>query len=243
MFGGKMSRKLMSYAAMAVVVAGAGASHAASFDVTSPIFVDGRQEDGYTTAQLGSGSGTDTISFKAYGAIPGASSSGTSGIQPLPTLDNGMFGTNAAGIVVVPDSNLGANGTVGSSYTDPAGNGLPAGSLIATLTYTVGGGMQITTGPVQIFASSSDNGLGKSSPPTSFTFKGSFGSLFNVTQFDSGMLNFRVNDIPGGYGDNAGGFTLNNAVPEMATWGMMILGFIGIGSQMRRRRSSTAAVA
>lgn len=29
------------------------------------------------------------------------------------------------------------------------------------------------------------------------------------------------------------------AVPELATWGMMILGFIGVGAAMRRRRNTT----
>lgn len=38
-----------------------------------------------------------------------------------------------------------------------------------------------------------------------------------------------------GYG---GSISFTPAVPEMATWGMMILGFIGMGAAMRRRRTT-----
>ncbi len=37
------------------------------------------------------------------------------------------------------------------------------------------------------------------------------------------------------------GFTVGSAVPEPATWGMMILGFFGIGFMAYRRKSSTSA--
>ena len=43
----------------------------------------------------------------------------------------------------------------------------------------------------------------------------------------------------GSYGGNAT-FTPTSSVPELATWGMMILGFGVVGSAMRRQRSSTA---
>lgn len=35
-----------------------------------------------------------------------------------------------------------------------------------------------------------------------------------------------------------GNISFTPAVPEMATWGMMILGFIGVGAAMRRRRTT-----
>ena len=43
------------------------------------------------------------------------------------------------------------------------------------------------------------------------------------------------------YGSASYGGTINftPAVPELATWGMMILGFIGVGAAMRRRRNTT----
>jgi hypothetical protein len=44
----------------------------------------------------------------------------------------------------------------------------------------------------------------------------------------------------GSYGGNISfEATAVPAVPEMATWGMMILGFVGMGAAMRRRRSTT----
>jgi hypothetical protein len=38
------------------------------------------------------------------------------------------------------------------------------------------------------------------------------------------------------------GGTLNSAVPEPATWGLMLLGFGGLGYAMRRRRSASARI-
>jgi hypothetical protein len=41
---------------------------------------------------------------------------------------------------------------------------------------------------------------------------------------------------------NAYLFTPNSGVPEPATWGMMLLGFAGIGFAMRRRSRSSGAL-
>lgn len=47
----------------------------------------------------------------------------------------------------------------------------------------------------------------------------------------------RIGDQEGGI---AGTLTVNSAVPEPATWGLMLLGFGGMGFSMRRNRRRTA---
>jgi hypothetical protein len=65
---------------------------------------------------------------------------------------------------------------------------------------------------------------------------------FNVNVATAGMYNFEMS-----YGECCGGpavirFDINGApvtggVPEPATWGLMLVGFGGLGAMMRRRRS------
>lgn len=57
-------------------------------------------------------------------------------------------------------------------------------------------------------------------------------------------VTFAIQDSPGSFWDNSGGITLNvAAVPEPATWGMMVLGFLGIGLTLRTKRDRKAALA
>ncbi|WP_445193699.1 PEP-CTERM sorting domain-containing protein [Sphingomonas sp. Tas61C01] len=57
-------------------------------------------------------------------------------------------------------------------------------------------------------------------------------------------VTFAIEDHAWQFYDNAGGITLNvAAVPEPATWGMMVLGFLGMGVALRTRRNRKAVVA
>ncbi|WP_375420995.1 PEP-CTERM sorting domain-containing protein [uncultured Sphingomonas sp.] len=57
-------------------------------------------------------------------------------------------------------------------------------------------------------------------------------------------VTFAIEDAPWSFGDNTGGLTLNvAAVPEPATWGMMVLGFFGMGMALRTKRERKAAIA
>ena len=60
-----------------------------------------------------------------------------------------------------------------------------------------------------------------------------------------GQLNtIVVTGISRGNGSYGGNLTFTPAaVPEPATWGMMLLGFAGVGFQLRRQRRRTAAIA
>jgi opacity protein-like surface antigen len=70
-----------------------------------------------------------------------------------------------------------------------------------------------------------------------------FRSLFN-TPITGGPQKLEVNGWSGGNGSYSGTLTFGSAVPEPATWAMMIIGFTGAGVAIRRRRSdATPALA
>jgi hypothetical protein len=55
----------------------------------------------------------------------------------------------------------------------------------------------------------------------------------------AGANSIVVNGISRGNGSYGGSIAFTPSVPETATWGMMILGFVGMGAAMRYRRKST----
>ena len=69
---------------------------------------------------------------------------------------------------------------------------------------------------------------------------------FNTLLAQGGVVDFVVNRVgsPGGasYGNDSTGLALSVSVPEPATWGLMIMGFGGIGAMLRsnRRRAVVA---
>jgi hypothetical protein len=67
-------------------------------------------------------------------------------------------------------------------------------------------------------------------------------ALNNVPIFSGNLDTLTVSGLSRGQGSYGGNltFTPRGAVPEPATWAMMILGFAGIGWQLRRKRSSSA---
>lgn len=176
---------------------------------------------------LGNVAADDALSFTVTGA---------------PTLVGGRtYATNAAGVV----QDAGAFGIpTGGSIFDFF-NGFTAGSLIATLN---------GTNSVQVFTTSVANGAGSNTPPTALTYTGSLASLFSLSsqQLVGATLNFRVDDS--GYDDNDGSFFIEAAtfapatnvqpaaVPEPATWAMMLIGFGAIGSTLRRRKRVTTHI-
>jgi len=77
---------------------------------------------------------------------------------------------------------------------------------------------------------------------TSSNTGGVFVDFDNTPQnfsFTGGTFTFFVNDLgvnAGGVATQITGVIRTTAIPEPATWGMMLLGFLGIGMTMRRRR-------
>jgi hypothetical protein len=55
----------------------------------------------------------------------------------------------------------------------------------------------------------------------------------------AGANSISVSGISRGNGSYGGSIAFTPSVPETATWGMMILGFVGMGAVMRYRRKST----
>lgn len=138
------------------------------------------------------------------------------------------YGTNAAGVVVVP----GTYG-VGDGYINISEGGFYFGSLLIGNT---------TLGFRQLFATTAANGFGSAAPPTTLT-------LTNVplaTIFGSGLaagtvLEFRVSDV--NTFDNSGRFTLSGpsivAAPEPSTFALLTAGLAGLGTVARRRRRAS----
>ena len=57
-------------------------------------------------------------------------------------------------------------------------------------------------------------------------------------------VTFAIQDRPELFWDNSGGVSLAvAAVPEPATWGMMVLGFLGMGMALRTKRDRKAVLA
>lgn len=79
-------------------------------------------------------------------------------------------------------------------------------------------------------------GLPAYNPTHVYTF------LLNTGTSTPSQLHFGVGD--GNFGDNGGSFSVTvSAVPEPATWGMMIAGFGLAGAAMRRKRTAAPAIA
>jgi hypothetical protein len=124
--------------------------------------------------------------------------------------------------IALNDKNGQANGQQGPmifTVTDP--NGITFAGIGATFSST---GQLLTTGTGDRFASNitgADNGGWWFAADI---YDGATGSTYNVAARDA----FEQ---------------IQNAVPEPATWGLMIIGFGGVGAVLRRRRATMAALA
>jgi hypothetical protein len=101
-----------------------------------------------------------------------------------------------------------------------------------------GGGNVIYFGPAGATAVGHSNGF----------FAGGFTDVFVPLNLVAGhnVLTFSYSGVPQGLGDEGWGLENvvvngNAAVPEPATWAMLLLGFAGLGAALRHRRASAAA--
>ena len=153
---------------------------------------------------------------------------------------------NAAKYISIP-AVAGADGTVSGTYGN---NNVAAGAFSDIFDFTFPtnglGGATLTSVLSGLNATNIDF--------TTVTFNG---EEFDITL--TGDVEFRflkdlavltgpqqivVNGISGGNGSYSGTVSFSSAVPEPATWAMMIIGFTGAGVAIRRRRSdATPALA
>jgi hypothetical protein len=126
----------------------------------------------------------------------------------------------------VDPSQLGLD-TLFSSYSASLG---PAGSTVSTFYDAANGIFNHAAGNLLATATFSGNTSG--GPVTSFV--PTPGGLFSLTE------QFHIN-VPGRF--NSGIDLATADVPEPATWGLMIMGFGGIGAVVRNRRRRAIAIA
>ena len=115
-------------------------------------------------------------------------------------------------------------------FEDPAGNGTYGSSCKAGCNETgdLGAGIRLKLGAFNAGATKH------------FTF---YYGLSDRGQDTGGLVDQTLNTgakyvLAGASTDGQGSATLGVAVPEPATWGMMIMGFFGLGSAVRRRRAA-----
>jgi len=155
----------------------------------------------------------------------------------------GATSANAASYVEGPvyGSDGSATGTFGDNFTT-AGNFTStitfilakAGKLSSSITTTFsGGGTNIN------FTKATWNGVALTLGPNGAIEGGAIG-LLDVA---AGLQTIVVEGTTGNNASFSGQFSFSPAVPETATWGMMLLGVGAMGAVMRRRRTATVVAA
>lgn len=157
------------------------------------------------------------------------------------------------GLIDLAFGGTGANGSgAATSLTitgTPAGIGLPQGPVATSWTNVVNNSFTVTNGAITSFLFFSITGPGATADTELCLNSGPSGPGLG-SRVCPANLNFLGLGGATEYGFNFNGaqgitFTLlrDNAVPEPATWAMLILGFGVIGGAMRRRRDAGLAVA
>jgi hypothetical protein len=123
---------------------------------------------------------------------------------------------------------------VSSTFTSTLFNTVSSGqienqSLEVCYDYNQSNNCNGSTGGVGLFNGQSDAG----------TITLTFGQT--ATQVDLSNFLLKYQSIPGPNGTTLSALGTQSAVPEPATWAMMLMGFAGIGTSMRRRRQPRLA--
>ena len=176
----------------------------------------------------------NTFSGVYINLLTGASATTTAAV---PGWDFGPWGSSNTLAFFWPSTPTGTSGGVAGTIAGPYLD-LPAGSVIsAASTFSATSSSTQTAA----FQASGTHNLG-------FRFFNEATSAVNygyLTLTSTGPLGFPAT-VNGWTFENSGGAitvpSVRGAVPEPATWAMMLLGFGGIGAAMRRRRATTVEV-
>lgn len=166
------------------------------------------------------------------------------------------FATMALCLAVPAAANAAAMITVGPPQADGSisgtfeSQGINAGifSDILTFNFAQFGNANATIS--SIFQVSQNNNIDFTSVTfngTSFDIASSGDVEFRFLQglaISPGLQTLGINGVSGGNGSYAGTFSVATlaAIPEPASWALMLLGFGAVGSTLRRRRHQTTAV-
>ena len=164
----------------------------------------------------------------------GQTVSGATGISGSPT---GPLSLTAAGTIFVADFNPGVSPDSNSLLSQPDNQG-PLSVLLDTLadsfTFTMGSSDAGSTIDVRAF-----DAFGALTGSTTITMLSNY-NIYNLSGLGTfkGLTFFNNNDGAGVRFQNMSYNSVGGAVPEPATWAMMLIGFGAIGLTLRRRRAS-----
>jgi hypothetical protein len=177
-------------------------------------------------------SGTDVFSGPSF-TVPTALAGTdrlTLTVSGLVSLQSSAYGTNAAGVVVVPGT-TGIGGT--STFTSGA------------TTYNFGALLigNATLGFRQLFSPNAATGLGSAAPPSTLFLDVPLSAIFGGGLAAGTVLELRIADI--NTIDNAGGYQLSQTVtavvPEPGSVVLVASGLLALGAVGWRRRGARTA--
>jgi len=207
--------------------------------------------DAFTTFDGTQGAGNftygyyDNVAFNLFDnnsgcVIAGAICLDSSALGNLPTASKSTTASMQFGTVNVPDDRLLFHPGAGNAATFVGFTAQAAGNFSATATFSVLGtdatGVNLFRFYTPFGGSTSIilvGALTQASPPLTLNVAGTFAAGDTLGYFvdKSGVF----------FGDSTGvDFAVTVAVPEPATWGLMIIGFAMVGVAARRRAALTA---
>lgn len=161
------------------------------------------------------------------------------------------FGSAAGAVVTVDSTTTTISGptTVADTTTigfTEAQLGSPTFMENVVFTNTLAGLYSIsltTSSPAVDFTSAVLSGMGTSNGLIEIDDDGitEFWRLANPVVLGAGQYTLAINGNNSGAGSLGGSITIRQAVPEPATWAMMLIGFGAVGFAMRRRRTPVLA--